>query len=73
MNEDADTEHIDETDGNNEVPDEIPRYEGLDHAAGTGIAPYARLPVEGLALLIGEHTPKGEDVDEGALEQRNDM
>lgn len=57
MNEDTDTEDIDETDGYDEVPDEISRHKGLDHTASTGISPYASLPVESLALLIDEHTP----------------
>lgn len=57
MSEDAEAEHIDEKEGRDEVPDKVSRCKGLNHAASTGISPYARLPVHPLALLIGEHAP----------------
>lgn len=73
MNEDAKAEYVDEKEGGDEVPDEVSRCKGLDHAASTGISPYAPLPVHGLALLVSVHAPQRQDVDEGALEQRDDM
>lgn len=57
MGEDAEAEYIDEKEGRDEVPDEVSRCKGLNHAASTGISPYALLPVHRLALLIGEHAP----------------
>lgn len=57
MSEDAEAEHVDEKECRDEVPDKVSRCEGLDHAAGTGVPPYARLPVHSLALLIGVHAP----------------
>lgn len=73
MGEDAEAKYIDEKEGRDEVPDEVSRCKGLNHAASTGISPYALLPVHRLALLIGEHAPQRQDVDESALEQRDDM
>lgn len=57
MNEDAKAEYIDEKDGGDEIPDEVSRCKGLDHAASTGISPYAPLPIHRLALLVGVHAP----------------
>lgn len=57
MSEDPEAKDVDEKECRDEVPDKVSRCKGLDHAASTGISPYARLPVHSLALLISVHAP----------------
>ena len=62
---------VDIANGNGQVPEEVARRQALDHAAAARVAPDALLPVHVLALLVDEHDPEGEDVDDAALEQRD--
>lgn len=56
-----------------EVPEEVPCRECLHHAAGARVPPDSLLPPHGAALLIGEHDPERERVDERALDERDDV
>ncbi len=73
VGQEADAKDVKVEDGDAQVPDKVARCEGLDQAAAASVAPDALLLVHGTALLVGEHDPQGQAVDQQGLEERNDV
>jgi hypothetical protein len=73
VGEEAKAKDVEVEQGDAQVPDEVARREGLDQAAGTRVPPDALLVVHGLALLVGEHDPQGQGVDQQGLDERDDV
>lgn len=73
VSQQANAKDIQVADGDTEVPYEVAGGQRLHQAASTGVAPDAALPVHGLALLVGEHDPQSDDVDQDTLEERDNV
>lgn len=59
--------------GHQQIPDKVTAGHSLDHARGAGIPPDALLEVGIPALIIDEDDPQREAIDQGALDQRDDV
>lgn len=73
MGEGAGPEDVHVAAGNDEIPDEVAGGQCLNHAAGASVAPDTLLGVHGGALVVGVDDPKGQGIDEAALDHGDDM
>jgi len=73
VSEKTETKDIQVKEGDSQVPDEVPAGEGLDHAAQARVAPDSLFEIHVLALLVDEHGPEGEAIDEEGLGEGDDM
>lgn len=63
--------HIDSAD--DQIVHKVSRRKSQDEPASTGISIHTLRRGHRFPLLVCEHHPEGEGVDQGALDQRNDM
>lgn len=73
MGQQTETKDVKVNQGGDQVPDKVAAGHGLDHARGARVAPYPLLKVGLGALLIDKNDPEGEGVDQGALDERDDV
>lgn len=73
MRQQANAEDLQVCDGDAKVPHKVSGGERLDQATGTGVTPYAGLPIHRGALVIGKGDIESDDADQGALEHRHDV
>jgi len=73
MGQGAEAEDIEVQAGDEEIPYEVAGGQSLNHARSARVSPHALLPVHGAALVVDEHDPDGETVDEDALEHGDDV
>lgn len=59
--------------GDDEIPQEVASSKALDHTACASVSPYALLPGHVLPVIVNEHDPECNGVDEAALDKRHDM
>lgn len=67
------TEDVEVPAGNNEIPDEVASGQRLDQTSSPSIAPDTLLRIHVLALVVDDHDPYGKAIDQGALDQGDNM
>ena len=73
MGKHSKTKESDILECNDQVPEEVTSCHSLYHACCTSISPDALLPVHPLSVLIKEHHPQGEGVDQQTLAEGHHM
>lgn len=59
--------------GHDEIPEKVTRRQGLDHRRALRVGPHSLLPAHAPPLLVVQHDPDGEAVDEQALHHGHDV
>lgn len=73
MEQHADAEHAEVHRADDEIIDEVSHGHGSHQSAATCISVDALAGGHGLAFLVGEHDPQGQDADGDALDQRDNV
>lgn len=69
----ADSKNAEIHRSDDEIPDEVTKGKCLYQSSSTRVSPHAAIYVHLHALLVSEHDPQSQDVDEDALEEGDDM
>lgn len=73
MEEHADSKHPNIDRADDQVVDKVSGRESSHHATNAGVSINAFTDIHRFPLFIGEHSPQGQGIDEGALHQRHNM